>query len=227
MIGEVEARIPDLAEPILAWRCFKIGGTGDPFILTSPSQPTTWPPIGGTEVFKKDYITANCRAELPTIHPCPSPPDMKAGHPGMGCGIYGYKNIEDLAWDWPLRGMSVREDRTCGPQQMFWVWGRVHLWGEVYEHDRGYRAEFSRVHTLAYVEGRGAMSLELVEEVAEDYGIGVEIFDQEMVEFLREMVQWRADGDRPKKEKIVSFWDTLAITAGVAYDRLRSVFYRR
>ncbi|HUW00879.1 MAG TPA: hypothetical protein VMW08_00880 [Acidimicrobiales bacterium] len=59
---------------------------------------------------------------------CPSP--TAAGHEGYGCGIYGFKLPGKLAAESPLISRA---------------WGRIEMWGTVYDHDYGYRGSHARV----------------------------------------------------------------------------------
>lgn len=55
---------------------------------------------------------------------------------GDGCGIYAYK--EPVAW-------TNRAGSTTGT---VWVVGTVLLWGALFEHEQGYRAEYGQVVEL-------------------------------------------------------------------------------
>jgi len=160
MLGERETTIPDLAEPIAAWRCWAIGGDEQTPILLSPRSGTTWPPVGGfsSDVIRdpdRNFISARCvRSMRPDgageCRSCPSP--TADGHQGVGCGIYAYKTIGDLAWDFSPPGLTRFRSVTLGAWDRI-VWGKVLLWGAVFEHEYGYRGEFARVEELVMVEG--------------------------------------------------------------------------
>jgi len=55
------------------------------------------------------------------------------------------------------------------------VWGRVLLWGRVFEHDRGYRAEFARIDSLVSVPNLGFLSDDKLLDVAKFYGVPYEV----------------------------------------------------
>lgn len=60
------------------------------------------------------------------------------GDAAGGWGVHAYKNALE-----PLRdGYIGLDDSRC------WAFGQVALWGDVIEHERGYRAQYARVHAL-------------------------------------------------------------------------------
>lgn len=162
-VGEETLVIPDLAEPVEGWRCWKVNDPSlSPLVLLSPHQSTVWPPVNRPEnyVFRgepRSYITAKCSGTFGSAqigpHPCPSP--MRVGHNGMGCGIYAYKTIEDLAWDYPFTGLRHRKHLHHEMSNLLFgrtVWGKVLLWGDVYEHQYGYRAQYAQVKELVWID---------------------------------------------------------------------------
>ena len=60
-----------------------------------------------------------------------------SGNPASGYGIHAYKGPVGPALD----GYAARTRSE-------WVVGEVALWGDIIEHEEGYRAEFARVHSL-------------------------------------------------------------------------------
>lgn len=147
-------------------------------ILKSPQSGVIWPPVNGwpSAVIRdpeRNYITAACRN---VTGPCGSSPSAsRDGHRGVGCGIYAYKTVEDLAWDWPLAGLTrFSPMNLLSPPWAQVVWGRVLLWGRVFEHDRGYRAEFARIDSLVAVPTLGFISDEKLADVARFYGVPFE-----------------------------------------------------
>ena len=184
MIGKNHTVIPDLAEPITAWRCWIIGGDEATPILRSPQSGTPWPPVKewGSKVIRdpdRNFITASCNDRLRPVSsatPCRSCPSSSAdGHHGVGCGIYGYKTVGGLAWDFAPPGMSRYRPITSAAWQTI-VWGKVLLWGRVYEHDHGYRGEFARVEELVVVEGLPPrIGMPRVEQLAEFYSVPITV----------------------------------------------------
>ena len=66
-----------------------------------------------------------------------TPGEPMSGDPATGYGIHAYKGPHGPMLD----GYAQKGN---GP----WVIGEVALWGEIIEHEEGYRAEFARVHSL-------------------------------------------------------------------------------
>jgi hypothetical protein len=53
------------------------------------------------------------------------------------------------------------------------VWGKVGFWGKVYPHEHGWRAQFARIESIAFVEGANHITLDMAEWLAEAYGVPV------------------------------------------------------
>jgi hypothetical protein len=164
--------------------------------LQSPASGVIWPPVGewDSDVIRdrdRNFISAYCRNDK---DPCESAPsaDTKE-HAGVGCGIYAYKTIEALAWDWPLSGMSRYTPLNTTPPWTRLVWGRALLWGRVFEHDRGYRAEFARVESLVQVPWIGFVKPQEMARIAEFYGVGFEILTDVTKDDLEEAGRRRQD----------------------------------
>ena len=117
-----EIIIPDLVEPIEAWRVWRFAGGR----LQSMYSILPWEP---REAFK-----AHCamRQVMPYFAGVQRSPDARplhdAPHDPCRCGIYASK-LETQA-------VAMRNLETH-------VLGRVALWGKVIEYDKGYRAEFA------------------------------------------------------------------------------------
>lgn len=194
MIGDSEeVEIPDLVEPIVAWRCFKVAGDSVTKYLAS-NNGTVWPPngTGKRPQHDADFITATCTSlitkrilfesrpsayDRPLDHPIPCPPSMAADHAGMGCGIYAFKDLEDMAVEFPLWGM-IQSGSFAGLSEIT-IWGQVELWGKVYDHEKGYRAQHARIHKLFWVPGYG-LPRTAVEEMGENYGVPVARLNPDM-----------------------------------------------
>jgi hypothetical protein len=181
MIGKNQTMIPDLAEPITAWRCWVIGGDEATPLLISPKSGTMWPPVEGFEskVIRnpdRNFISAKCTKGLRPegATPCRTCPSLTAAnHYGVGCGIYAYKTMGDLAWDFSPPGLSRHDPTMVGAWNTL-IWGKVLLWGTVYEHDHGYRAEFARVEELVVIDGLGDLGGRAparAAKLAEFYGV--------------------------------------------------------
>ncbi len=141
-IGEgLDAPIPDVVEPLVGYRAWQWDDRG-----LKSDRGTRWTP---GEALKAEcgragnypYLTYLSHAdrwdeeiEEPT-HPdtCPSHPQDIARHGAHGCGIYAYATIED-AW----RNLG---ERAGNPNTII---GEVELWGTVWPHEKGYRAEHAK-----------------------------------------------------------------------------------
>ena len=122
--------IPDLVEPVVGWRAWRI-------IEALPREPRLRP-------FAGELV--DWPAGVPTFAVCA---DRRLGGtlephdpPGVGCscGLYAHKTLGQLwaghtptMWPWPT---SAAEGASPGM-----VWGRVSLWGRVLEYYGGYRAQ--------------------------------------------------------------------------------------
>jgi len=75
------------------------------------------------------------------------------GDPASGYGVHAYKGPHGPLLDGYVSASSSEK----------WVIGEVALWGDVIEHEEGYRAEFARVHSLVtWSEGVSEAQRELI-----------------------------------------------------------------
>ncbi len=126
-IDEAElSEVPDLVQPLEAWRVWKISIL--PFkhqripLLRSVILDTPWTPRQAASAEHSDELGAKCRGLL---------------RASCSCGIYAFKEVGD-AFTYLL---SVR-NRWLGVSVDIAV-GSVSLWGQVIECERGYRAQFA------------------------------------------------------------------------------------
>ena len=77
--------------------------------------------------------------------------------PGIGAGIHAFKDPGDAVRQYPI-----------GARRVF---GTVALWGEVIEHEIGYRAEFARVASLDYLGGMEPEEVVMLERLRKIYGV--------------------------------------------------------
>lgn len=70
-----------------------------------------------------------------TLWPTKEPMDGKTKSTEEHCGIYSYKKQRKMFDDWINPPMP-------------YVYGSVWLWGDIIEHEEGYRAEFAKVRSL-------------------------------------------------------------------------------
>jgi len=149
-----DALTPDVAEPIVAWRVWGVFDDADVPVLLSMNN-TVWP--------NTTYLTAKCVAISGTDpysdHASPSR-ECKQGI--YGCGIYGYKDIADIFADF---------DPATFENGL--VFGQILLFGNVFEHDKGYRAQHAQIRSLAFFRDR-PIKLTRHERLGKTYGVPVQ-----------------------------------------------------
>ena len=142
-----EGRLPDLIEPIVGfrnWRVFRTGPAAG--VLSSPYLPVLW---------SEPVVRAECRRWrspedlLREPHPAP--------HPDCGCGIRAYQT--------PTGDFSKVDYRA--------VSGIVTLWGRI-EIDRGeMRAELARIEALAVYGRQSRRQQDAVREIGSNLGADI------------------------------------------------------
>ncbi|HET8605796.1 MAG TPA: hypothetical protein VFL66_02080 [Gaiellaceae bacterium] len=159
MERRVEA--PDYAAPLLGWRTWTLSRKGDRVRLRSVVKPTIWEPGRpcGAECLRPRLLRRFRRHSAPSF--------------GCDCGIY--------AAELDIAALYLSDLRLGRPGEVRQVLGRVALWGEVVECERGYRASLAYPIEL-YVAARaaGGMLRDGAAEVAaalEDYGVPVAVVD--------------------------------------------------
>lgn len=159
MLGPYDnARVPDLAEPIMGWRAWRVCAS-DHYIregqthLESPDQNTRWP------------ASAPLQAQWCTHH------QTETDRAGCHCGINAYRTREQME-----ASMYTLSHGT--------VWGRVALWGEVREYEGGYRAEFAQIaelfisrHLLDHSQFWGFETERVAQILSTEYGVPCHIVD--------------------------------------------------
>lgn len=223
MIGPLEVEIPDLAEPIVGLRAFFLAGDEETPILKSVNG-TVWPPNGTgkrphhdpefmtARCVERTFVTAAMALAKKDEHPCPSP--TGEDHLGMGCGIYAFKATADLAWAYPLHLMERLNPMTARSEvrSIGILWGEVLLWGHVYDHDLGYRAEFAQIKSLYHYPGFG-VPLARLQEIADFYGVPV------VQQPAEAMVALTAENkERAKLSHSLSVWGIVGMVTQLAWD---------
>lgn len=145
-VGPVE----DVAEPVRAWRGWTVRrhqGRGTWHLASLTMTTRGIPMLGGASLFwPTGGIVARCycrearrgEAGKPLHALCPGPPPEAAERGlnphGNGCGVYGMKTPGDL----------------MGSEWARWahVLGEVELGGRLWEHGKGWRAQYARVVRL-------------------------------------------------------------------------------
>ena len=168
---EYSAAIPDYAEPLVGWRAWTVGRNGR---LRSVVKRTTWEP--------RQAVTARCLRprwlRWGRRHHAP--------HADCECGVYaGEMDVAASYFRDPFFG--------GGSETVTRVLGRVALWGEVVECERGYRASHAYPLEL-YVAGRTARgdertcALELAARL-EVYGVPVFVVDADERALLQKLTR--------------------------------------
>jgi hypothetical protein len=86
---------------------------------------------------------------------------------GCSCGLYGLKNVQELLATWNNGHEREKQDT---------VFGAVHLWGRLIEHQNGWRAQFAYPAFLCTQSGFSARALQKA--------YGVEVFTGTFEEFV-------------------------------------------
>ena len=129
-------KIPDYMAPLTGWRVWNVAG---PQLIARhvSNDGCVWP--------ARKPMRAECRGRTDAPHRSASECHVHyldgAMPPGTGitpCGIYSYKTPE-MAW----REEVSPDIMGVGPMLGTIVFGSVALWGRVFEHKDGYRAEYA------------------------------------------------------------------------------------
>lgn len=139
--------VPDVVEPLIGWRCLRLfngelfGQLGHVWQLGATVQTkcrfdcenSPCPPPRGTLPY---------RLSLGRLGHHTTKKELEAHPLGHGCGIYGYKEAEPVASE--MRSIL----RTIPTTHTLLLMAETSLWGKVYEHEDGYRAQYGRVKKL-------------------------------------------------------------------------------
>jgi hypothetical protein len=140
-----------LVEPIVAFRGWLRSGDR----LTSSGGRIEWKPSEPLVASHINYLyVSQSNQQWSFDNSCESPCEAWDPNNGYGCGIYGLKTKELLLdYLYPF----YNSDHM--------VLGEVYLWGKLYEHEMGYRAQFAYPKKLFYARNK---------YVAETYNIPFE-----------------------------------------------------
>jgi hypothetical protein len=143
--AERDAPAPDLIEPIVGFRSWRIFRSGDAIgELSSPYFPVTW---------SERVLRADCRRQR-TVEELLEEPHA-APAPGCSCGISAYHE--------PTTSFSEVDFRAVSG--IVTVWGRIEL-------DRGgMRAQLARVEALGLNDRSSRRQQQAVRHVAGDLGV--------------------------------------------------------
>lgn len=156
-------RAPDLIDPVVGWRIWRVVMTAGGARLESLTRDVCWP-VG-------EPLVADCTA-LPSIR-------HTAPWPTCRCGIYAARNGAGIADE--LLRVSLADRHLAV--------GRVALWGQVREGEHGFRASHARPVQLALLSPPRAPSAERIDVAfgLADYGVPVTLVDQPRVAVIDEL----------------------------------------
>jgi hypothetical protein len=150
---------PDYCEPVVAWRVWHVVENGGALLLSSVYRRVTWP--------RGRALEAVCdRARLPFLSSRRSRHEAPAER--CQCGIYAADAYGAQEY---LPGGSH-------PPSAYPVIGRVSLWGEVVECDRGWRASHAYPERIYVPRLEGSrMDRARLAARLEGYGVPVTVLD--------------------------------------------------
>lgn len=170
------------AKPIVAWRMWNMA----PWPKLTPDPPPGLYPMVGKGMDDDPWPADRpMEAECFFPHRCPAPESesvelwnrtlvnnffeddpKKTSHPKPACGIYALKSEERA------RSKALMWSTLCGGA----FWGEVELWGTVYEHADGYRAQWARPISLYTFSD--ARHLKRMKEISQIYGLELQTKDR-------------------------------------------------
>jgi hypothetical protein len=149
-------RAPDYIEPVVGWRMWCTVGDDEGTVLRSVNRRTVWP--------RGTALVADCLRSR--IHLWRRSDAHAAPGPECRCGIYASDIALLRAYlaEWLVWG-------GCVP-----VLGTVSLWGRVFEHERGWRAQCAYPQHLfvPVVEAAPEQALSAAQDLAA-YGVPVSL----------------------------------------------------
>lgn len=133
----MSGRVPDYCVPFVGYRWWSM-----------PRWPATLMSAYGTIWLPYQALRAHCfchmSGDLPICPESPSPLGIDLARPhNYPCGIYAWNEWSHLIQGIPEWG-PIQQNDACVV-----VCGTVRLWGTVYPHERGWRAEYAYPDTIA------------------------------------------------------------------------------
>jgi hypothetical protein len=120
--------IPDLAEPLEAWRVWRVGMCDGRVVLKSLFSGTVWEPTVPLAAVCSSVRRSRWRPWRVRAH------DHAAPALGCRCGIYGVQSVSAARQYIDCAPFPYRDDRVIG---------RVALWGDVVEGTLGWRGSYA------------------------------------------------------------------------------------
>lgn len=153
--GQGTMRVPDYVDPAVGYRMWNVSQLDDRWYLSSATTlGVMWPTDGP---LRAQHIGDGAKwLALNIYHLAEEDPVVPVR--GCACGIYAYNDPDRLKT--AAEGVVFRR-----------VFGEVALYGKVWEHETGYRAELARVRALWYVPG--GIGLPAVQTLGARYGVPV------------------------------------------------------
>ena len=148
-VGDFVSEIPDLPEPVVGFRKWTrmtngdlAGWSNDIWVPGEDKEARCIKLTGWPAAYAFGSQPMNPWDES-SMDPCGvSPSPNGDNHAGMGCGIYAYRDAETLAKNVRLVGSNPNV-----------IVGLVLLWGNVYEHEVGWRSQFGAIHSIFRLDG--------------------------------------------------------------------------
>lgn len=134
---------------IVAWRAWYVINTAAGLRLRSMAVDCVWSQGEATSVNT-------------VLEQCGYPDKWERIPPGVGAGIHAFKSPHEMVRQYKKNSRVV--------------YGTVAMWGEVIEHEMGYRAEFGRVNSLDHLGEKSPMDSEaqtLLARLQQTYKVGV------------------------------------------------------
>ena len=168
---------PDFAEPLEAWRVWRVVAADDGYRLGSVIKPTLWPP--------GEPLVADCLRTRPLVDWLRRRPRHGAPERSCACGIYaaGLDRIAEYV------------SEANAPRTVACVVGRVSLWGDVVECERGFRASHAYPQHIYLPQAGGRTRGARWEEVAlslADYRVPVEPLATRCEDAIRALTEVKA-----------------------------------
>lgn len=158
--------IPDLIEPLVGWRVWRVRPAGADLTLWSLYAPKEWPQHAATGMTPCDYSGATT--------PCP-PEECDDRH---SCGLHASKTFDGAMRYLPdrLRRRRFTPIHVMPATQL--VYGQVAVWGEVEEAELSYRAQWAYPHRIIVPVGfmcAGQDAASAAQTLRDGYGVTVEL----------------------------------------------------
>lgn len=166
--------IPDYCEPLVGYRQWEIQVER---VVIKENEAEAKYRVVSTQLLSRGRVLWPFLKPLKAEHhsglyidPCDCPTAEHVPSFTPGCGIYAFKT-RDIQYQDFVAEVDFFGQRWMGiAGRTVFAIGEVYLWGRIYEHKRGYRAQYAYPKKLVYVTGEGLDGHTL----AKSYGIPYE-----------------------------------------------------